>query len=95
MVTRDLEQEEFRRFTRFFAWLSGALAILAGASAVLMKLTGGATEEIAAVPLLIGAGVLLVVAALFAWPSALERPVREQPDTWPDEAAPDADQDPS
>lgn len=95
MVTRDLDQEEFRQFTRFFAWLSGALAILIGGAAVVLRITGDAAAETLAVPLLIAAGVLLVVATLFAWPNALQRPVRQGPATWPDEPAPDADEDKS
>ncbi len=68
MVTPDLERQEFRRFTRFFAWLSGTLAVLAGGAALVMHATGHG-DEMLAVPLLVGGGVLLVVAALFAWPS--------------------------
>lgn len=91
MVTRDLERDEFRTFTRFFAWISGALAVLAGAAALVMHATGHA-DEVLAVPLLVGGGVLLVVAALFAWPSM--SPAPERPESWPEEAAPDADVDP-
>jgi hypothetical protein len=92
VVTRDFEREEFRRFTRFFAWLSGALAVVAGAVALLMHATGRADEALA-VPLLVGGGVLLVVAALFAWPSMSQQPAAG-PDEWPAEAAPDADAEP-
>jgi len=93
VVTRDLEHEEFRRFTRFFAWLSGLLAVLAGAAAVVMHSTGQPRDELLDVPLLICGGVLLVVAALFAWPS-MSPPPAGGPNVWPDEAAPDADADP-
>ena len=93
MVTPDFEREEFRRFTRFFAWLSALLAVLAGAAAVLLHATGQPRDEVLDVPLLVGAGVLLVIAALFAWPS-ISQPPAARPDAWPDEAAPDADADP-
>ncbi len=93
MVTKDLEHEDFRRFTRFFAWLSAVLAVLVGAAAVVMHATGRAADEALDVPLLICGGALLVIAALFAWPSvSQQRPAG--PEAWPEEAAPDADADP-
>jgi len=93
MVMKDLEHEEFRRFTRFFAWLSGVLAVLVGAAAALMHATGGAAGAALDVPLLICGGVLLVIAALFAW-SSVAQPRPAGADVWPEEAAPDADADP-
>jgi hypothetical protein len=92
MVTRDLEREEFHTFTRFFSWLSGTLALIAGGAALLMHATGHG-DEIVAVPLLVGGGVLLVVAALFALPTVSQQPDGRL-DEWPEEAQPDADVDP-